>query len=122
MANEISLNLTLTFAKANIGPITLASTPQLVSVTGTQYIQNVQSIPTTGITALVSDSSFTPGYCVLYNTDLLNYVSIYANSSDSAALQINAGEWAMFRWAPTATPGAQANTAAVLLQYFIISA
>jgi hypothetical protein len=79
----------------------------------------VQSIATTK-TALLLGSVGTIGYVLVHNCDAINFVQLFPNSTDAAFIKLKFGEWALFRFDPSATPNAKADTAAVSLEFFLL--
>jgi hypothetical protein len=119
MANEITLQLKMTVAKGFLAhredPGTL-----LVDMTGTNATGGVQSIGTTGETLSVTDLG-TAGYAYFRNLGPTNYVDLGTGTTTFVAFaRLKAGEAAIMRLG-TAAPTARANTAAVNLQYYILS-
>ena len=79
-----------------------------------------QSIPTTaGGTALALGAVGTPGWCMIFNLDTVNYVTILNAASGNACIKIRAGEFALFRCG-SAAPAVLANTGAVTIQYIVM--
>lgn len=121
MANEIRANVSLTVAKGNIA--TTRSTNNTVTMSGSVYAQGVQSIPTTANgTAISVGSVATAGWAYFRNLDAANYVEIGVQTGGTfyPTLKLLAGEACLVRLTTNA-PYAQANTAAVLLDYTLIS-
>lgn len=118
MANELTLNLQLSFNKSNISVQKLSGSKQL-TVSGTDYVQETWSVPTS-VTAIPLGAVGTPGFVIITNKDSVNFVDIYDGTSGNACVRIKAGEWALFRF-KTATPAAKADTAAVKVEFLLIS-
>ena len=118
MANELSISLTLGFSKSNIST-TMTSGTQHFTVTGTDYVRQTMSVPTS-VTALPLGGIATPGYCMITNRDTVNYVEVYTAVAGAAAIKLKPGEWAIFRFT-TAAPAVKANTAAVRIDYLLIA-
>jgi hypothetical protein len=119
MANEITLQLKMTVAKGFLAhredPGTL-----LVDMTGTNATGGVQAIGTTGETLSVTDLG-TAGYAYFRNLGPTNFVELGTGTTTFVAFaRLKAGEAAILRLGTTA-PTARANTAAVNLQYYILS-
>ena len=126
MANELTLVTSLAFAKSGTElsfPDTAKQT-LTVTVAGTKFLLNRQSIGTSWEAISLGDIS-TGGYCVMVNRDSVNYVLIKHGSAagDDSLVRLNAGEVAVFRVSGSSTtPKAQANAAAVDLEYFLLAA
>ena len=119
MANELTLSASLAFAKGNANT-GLSKGGLQVTVTGTQYLSNIQSVGFAAEEALVV-SEGTLGYCFMRNNDATNYVEVRPGTGVADLIRLNAGEIALFRFAADVTaPFVQANTAAVELEYIII--
>jgi hypothetical protein len=118
MANEAQVTAILTFAKGNIAQFQRGTSAQNVNVSGTKFIHNVMTVPTTK-TALALGSVGTPGYCYMRNQDSTNFVTIYPDNTGNAVIKLKAGECAVFRLGTT-TPYALADTASVALEYYIV--
>lgn len=121
MADEITLTFGLSMLKATAGQVDRNPDQQSVTMTGTDFVHNTQNIATSA-EALAKGDITTPGYCMFHNLDGTNYVEIgYDDTGFKPTVRLNAGEWAMFR-CTQAAPQAQANTAAVNLEYIILEA
>jgi hypothetical protein len=119
MAKELTINLTLGFNKSNIST-TMTSGTQQFTVSGTDYVRETMSVPTS-VTALPLGGVASPGYCMITNKDVTNYVDVYDSVSGNACIRLLPGEWAMFRFAGTA-PAVKAHTAAVKIDFVLIAA
>lgn len=121
MANELTINGSVAFSKGNVATKTLAVQTLRANVSGADFIQATQSIPTTaGGTAISIPAAIgTPGWFFIKNNDATNYVTILDSVSGAALLKLKAGEVAMGRFA-SAAPAALANTAAVVIEYLIV--
>lgn len=121
MANELSINNALTYAKNNA---TVTQTPGTVTatVTGNGLAVNVAySVPTTS-TALPLGSVTSPGgWLWIQNTDPTNYVKIQAAVSGTEFARLLPGDPPQsFRLAPGITAVAlQANAAACVVKYSV---
>lgn len=122
MANEITIKASLSYAKSGQTVIS-RSNPTAAGDVLTQksanfrYVNRVQNIGNTEEALGLGDVS-SPGISWFQNLGLTT-ISIRAGSGDVDVVNIEAGEWAMFRFA-TATPWAIADTNASDLEYFII--
>src|SRR4051812_16304682 len=117
MANELTLNLTVSFARLSILASMISGAKQF-DVAGSDYVRSTMLVPTS-VTALPLGSIGTAGYCMMVNRDATNYVEVYTAVAGAAAIKLKPGEWAVFRFA-TAAPAAKANTAAATVEYLII--
>lgn len=123
MANEISVNVTLSATKGSIS----LNRPLSKSVDWTLARNSaaVQNIPTTAAgTALTINASVTTnGWGYFNNLDATNYVEIGIQQAGTfyPLARCKAGEPAMFRVAAGVTPYARANTAAVDLEFNILN-
>lgn len=120
MANEITLTLKMSVSK---GFLSHREDPgvQSVDMNGSNGTGGIQNIGTTAETIVMGDTG-TAGYAYLRNTDSTNYVDIGTGTGGSfvAFAKLKAGECCVFRLGTNA-PTARANTAAINLQYFILS-
>jgi len=93
-----------------------------VPLTGSKYIQLVQSIPTTsGGTAINVTGLANIGYCEFINLDTVNYVQLMTAVSGTVVIRVNPGDAQLFRFDPSITaPAMIAHTGAVLIQYLCI--
>ena len=91
MAKELTLTLNLAFNKSNIST-SMASGTQQFTVSGTDYVRETMSVPTSA-TALPLGAVATPGYCVITNKDVVNYVDVLDSVSGNACIRLLAGEY-----------------------------
>lgn len=125
MANEITVAASLAYANSAIGisGVTLAITaPGLFTISGSKFVQNVMSVPTTaGGTAIPLGSVGTLGWAMFKNLDNAHFVEIYNAVAGTKLVRINPGEIALFRFAQSVTaPAAIADTGAVNMEYLIL--
>jgi hypothetical protein len=118
MADELTTTMTLAYSNAGI-VITMGGTDK-VTIAANLYTRGTVTIATAAGTALDLGAIVTPGFMVIRNMDATNFVSV-GNSGDPLPVKIKAGEWAAFRWSAGMTPHAIADTASVLVEYFMIS-
>ena len=121
MADELTINLSMSLVKGNVS---MSRSDKLtVDVTGTGLIHNVQNIGFAAAEALtVAADIGTEGYMFCRNIDATNFVYIGPDSTGIVNfIKLLPTEIAMFRLA-TGTIMAQADTAAVDLEYWIIEA
>lgn len=113
MANELNITVGLEYSKSGINLNKLKS--KLITVTGTEAADFIQSIGTSEEAVALSDMA-TQGYVYAENLDSTNYVEI--GLTGKLAIKLKAGEFALFR-----TGGAlyaQANTSAVRVRFIVI--
>jgi len=122
MSNEITLSQSLKVQKGyfTFGPRAINSLG--VTMTGTHSDGRVQDIGTTEESLAISADVATLGYCTMRNNDTTNYVQIGVKPSGTffPLLKLKPGESAQFRWDPSATPYAKANTASVPLEHYTL--
>jgi hypothetical protein len=113
MANEISISLSLSVSKN--GATASASNAIQITMSGNNFINNVQTVGTSNEAILVGDVAG-GGFVYCKNTDATNYIEI---SLDNAQAQVVAkllpGEFCIFK-PETDTLYAKANTGPVNLQ------
>lgn len=126
MANELTLNATLTFLKGNMPSSESITLPnnQKSSVAGSRIAKSIMTIPTTaGGTAIDIGAigAGVMGMAMFRNNDTTNYIQLLTAVSGTVFAQIGPGECAFFRFPSTITaPAALANTASCQLQYLIV--
>lgn len=119
MANEITLDLKLSFSKSGT-TFSLEQKGLTVSVTGTRFIHNRQSIGTSEEAIDLGDVA-TGGYFFAVNRDGTNFVSIRSGTGATNLVKLKAGEACCFRLSGDASaPFAIANTGACDLEYWLI--
>jgi|SRR3990167_5285348 len=118
MASELTLQgLNIAFTKANCPSMNITIGSIQVTVTGNQYMDNVQAIGFAAEEAILMGDVAGGGYCFFQNMDATNFVSLRQGTGTSNFIKLLAGEWAMFRMsADTTAPYAIADTAAVNLR------
>jgi hypothetical protein len=119
MADELMIQTRILFEKGDVkvsqGPTTL-----VLDVAGTDAIRATQEIGFAAAEAINKGEITTPGYMWVRNLDPTNFVEIgYDDTGFKNVVKLKAGEEALFRLAQT-TPQAQADTAAVRIEYIII--
>jgi|SRR5882672_9367225 len=122
MAASLSGSFTLTFVTASSAVRDLALSPTSFLLTGSNYKQQSQSIPTTaGGTAIDVSGLTTPRWIAIINRDPTNYVDILTAVSGTAFARLKAGEGLILPLNSGITAiAAQANTAAVVIEVLII--
>lgn len=125
MSQEATISALLQFAKGNILTKSLQVSSIKADVTGNDFVQGSQTIPTTaGGTAInLGTLSGTLGLFAIKNNDATNYVDIMSAVSGTAFLRIKPGECFVGRLPPGITaPAALANTASVSIEYLLLEA
>jgi hypothetical protein len=122
MANELSLTVAFSFNKPGVspGPIGPVTTPQTITVNGTDYVMSAMTAPIT--TAAVVDMAgiTTPHWSYWINNDPTNYVQIQNGLTGAVLCRLLPGEQAAIPLDPTAVPYVLANTAPVSISYLIL--
>jgi hypothetical protein len=138
MANELTLNVSLTFTKNQIAPVTINSKSFPITVNGNDYVRGVESATLTQKALTLTEDGI-PGYCIVHNLDTTGLVSHFilfgSNFGQSGGngiplLQLGPNEWALFRFNPSSFPWIQMNPTltatgdptSIQLEYMIVSA
>lgn len=116
MAGELSLRVSLSFAKSSAE--VQRSKGISVDVTGDAFTHEVQSVGTSEEALAQGADLGTPGYVLILNLDGTNYVEV-GSTTGVYDIKLLAGEWACYRH-NSATLYAKANTSACLVEYIII--
>jgi hypothetical protein len=121
MAGEAILTIALQFAKGTIQTQIFASGSISRDISGSNYIRNVQAVGISKEAMLLGDVG-TPGLTAVHNLEAPggNFVLVYPNGTDAAAIELKAGDWQVFRFAPGTTPTVKADTAPVNLEYLML--
>ena len=118
MAAELTLQgLNIAFTKANCPSVNFTAPTIQVTVSGTQYMDNVQSIGFAAEEAILLGDVASGGYWYFENMDATNFISVRAAAAETAFMKLAAGKWAILP-VIAAAPTAQADTAAVNLRCF----
>lgn len=117
MANEITLGVSVAVVKGLMAMARTVTGLQL-TMAGTATVQAVKSVGTVKETLDLLGVS-APGYVLLRNLDATNFVEV-GEDADTPFLKLKAREVAVFRMAGT-TLSAKADTAAVNLEYMVLS-
>ena len=119
MAAELSLSgLTIAFTKTGMPSVSFTAGTITPTVTGTQLMDNVQSVGFAAEEAILMGDVAGGGYCFIQNMDTANFVSLRQGTGATAFIKLLAGEWAIFRMhADTTAPFAIADTAAVNVRF-----
>lgn len=123
MANELTLTLKAVFAKSGTSITFPDAAAQEISVTvsGTKFVHNRQSIGTSEEAIALGEVS-TGGYFIGINRDATNYLEIRSGTGGTDLVRLNAGEVCCFRMSgDSSAPFAIANTAACELEYILWS-
>ena len=124
MANEFTLTVRGKYDNSGTYVTFPDSAAQQISITvaGTRYLANRQSVGTTEEALELGDLS-TGGYLIGVNRDATNYMEIRSGTGATDLIRLNAGEVCCFRVSGDATaPYVIANTAAVEFEYLLLSA
>ena len=120
MANEGTFGNSLSLVKDG-AKIRKAMAPTLFDVASSVSVSGVQSIGTSE-EAIDMGEVTAPGMAWFHNLDSTNYVEIRPGTGAADLVRLNAGETCQFRFAADCTaPYAIANTAAVKVEYLILS-
>lgn len=118
MANEITINASLKYAKNGASASVAASFK--ADQTGDKYQAGVQAVGTSPEETLDKGDIGTIGYALVKNLDETNFVQL-GSSSGVYSVKLRAGEGCLIPWSGTAVY-AKADTAAVLVDYILIEA
>ena len=118
MAAELSIsNLTISFAKTGSPSVSTTVAAITPTVSGAQYMDNVQNVGTSEEAILLGDVA-PGGYVFIQNLDTTNFVSLRQATAAANFIKLLAGEWAIFRMSvDTTAPFAIADTAAVNVRF-----
>lgn len=115
------LIVTISFKYEKDGSKLSESLSKTVDVAGKQLVHHRQSVGTAA-EALDLGEVTAGGYCLAINRDPTNFVEIRPTSTAVDTIRLKAGELACFRLSADATaPNAIADTAAVQLEYWLLS-
>lgn len=125
MADEITATGQLAFVKGGT-TVTLpeGSTPfgVKIDVAAARFIRMRQNVGLTWEVLDLGDIATGGWFCAI-NHDATNFVQIRPVAADAAMVRLNPGEFCLFRMDAAATaPQAQADTAAVDLEYMLVEA
>lgn len=125
MADELTLTIKAVYAKSGT-EITFPDTAkQRISITvaGTKILQHRQSVGFAAEEALELGEVAAGGYIVMVNRDATNFVSFRQGTGTTNVIRLSPGEVAAFRLHASSTaPYVIADTAAVELEYLLLSA
>ena len=118
MASELSLGqLNIAFVKTGSPSLSTTVAAITPTVSGAQYMDNVQNVGTSEEAILLGDVA-PGGYVLIQNLDTTNFVSLRQATGAANFIKLLAGEWAVFRMsADTTAPFAIADTAAVNVRF-----
>ncbi len=120
MANELTITISLTYERGKT-KLSVQENNLQVDVTGDLAIQHVQNVGTSEV-AIDLGGVTAGGYMFARNLDSTNYVEIRSGTSATDVIRLKAGEVALFRLSADSTaPFAIADTAAVDLEYLLLS-
>ncbi|SVA95950.1 uncharacterized protein METZ01_LOCUS148804 [marine metagenome] len=121
MAEEITVSGSLQVTKDGVTD-KLAKVGLSIDMSGGDITHRTQTVGT-GEEALGMLDAGTPGLCLIKNLDSTNYVEVRQATGVADLIRINAGEFALFRFAADATaPFVIANTGNVIIEYLLIEA
>jgi hypothetical protein len=120
-ANAITVNGTLQVATPTIAARSLSIASKSFTLNGSNFINETQTIPTTaGGTAISLGGLGSVGWSFLINNDVTNIIRILNAVSGTPLLDIQPGEFALFRFAASVSaPAALALVASCQLEYLI---
>jgi len=118
MANELTLQgLRITLVKSGMPAVDITADTDQITVSGTQYMDNVQAIGITEEAVLLGDVAV-GGYWFVQNMDSTNFVSLRSGTGATNFIKLLAGEWAIFRvGADASAPFAIADTGACNVRF-----
>jgi len=119
MAGELTTAVSFRYSKNGVE--LARSIGGTIDVSGNAFCYAIQNIGTTEENLIVNDVS-TNGYCIVKNVDATNYVTLGKTISAvyQPFLKIKPGESQLIRF-DSGTIQAKANTAAINLEYWLIS-
>lgn len=120
MANEITMSASMTVSKGGVA-ISTGSLSKTLDMTGTYAATESQSIGTSNEALSFNTTDITGDVnLVVKNMDSTNYVEIFKDSGNSHLLsKLKAGQSCLLANVPSATLYGRANTAAVIVQFWI---
>lgn len=119
MTPGVTLSATIAYEDQYSQPTPLFVTDLFAAVGVTQYVQNKQLIGTS-VTALELGGVTTPGWFLAFNRDPVNYVEGEVSSGGAKFSKLFPGEFCFLRLGSDAqSPYFIANTASILLEYFL---
>lgn len=116
MANELKIVAGMNFSKG--GAKANRRFSESVDVTGDAFTHQVQSVGTTEEVLEQGAEVGTPGYMIVKNLDTTNYIEI-GSTTGVYDIKLKAEEFALYRH-NSATIYAKANTAACLVEYWLV--
>lgn len=120
MANEITMSASMTVSKGGVA-ISTGSLSKTLDMTGTYAATESQSIGTSNEALSFNTTDITGDVnLVVKNMDSTNYVEIFKDSGNSHLLsKLKAGQSCLLANVPSSTLYGRANTAAVIVQFWI---
>jgi hypothetical protein len=123
-ASSAAISLSLAFTPTSVSglqPTNRQSGNLTIALNGTAYFQGLQLV-TTSKAALATGGVTQLGFCFLHNSDLYNYVSIFADNSGGPEIgRLLPGDVSMIRLAPSATPFVKTATSTAYLELYLVS-
>ena len=122
MANELTLTVSMAFAKVPVASQGLSANSQQFTVSGINYNKKTQLIPTTaGGTAIDVAGLATLGWIMVKNLDATNYVTLLAAVSGATICRIPPSASILLYLDPAVTaPAAIAHTGACMIEYMMV--
>lgn len=123
MANEIQYTTSLTCFKSSVMSAALSRsfTGKVFNMAGNFAIGPSTVSIGTSATAFPIGQIVNMGWCWFYNNDATNYVEIMNGASGADRLRYYPGEGSWQHLMPTYVPYGIANTAAVAVEYLLLS-
>lgn len=118
----VSFNLAFTPSYTGASQVSLPLTNLAVTVSGSNFKRETQTIPTTAGGTEIDVSALTvPRWCAIINRDPTNYVQILSAVSGTVIARLLPGEGMLLPLDPTVTaPAALAHTASVQIEVLVI--
>jgi hypothetical protein len=123
MANEITVSASLSCYKPSAMSSAIGRTIQnaIFNMSGVDYTQGSITVATSPGTTVPLGLVTTPHWAYFENLDTVNYLVLQNGAGGAVFGRLYPGEGSAFPLDPTCVPYAIANTAAVQLDYLIIS-
>ena len=122
MAEEITVSGSLQVTKDGVTD-TIAKIGLSVDMTGGDITHRTQTVGNSEEALGMLDAG-TPGFCLIKNLDSTNYVEVRQATGIADLIRINAGEFALFRFAADATAPfvIASHSDGVIIEYLLIEA
>lgn len=123
MANELTINCTIAYAKNNTTVSDSVTNLQITVVGNGLNSLTAQTVGTSAAVIPLGSVTSAGGWLYVQNTDATNYLQLKTATGGTVFGQIKAGEVALIRLDPTVTaPAWIANTAPVVVKFAIFDA